>query len=676
VAEAGWYTDPQDPQVLQFFDGQNWTGQRRPQAAPAAPQQDQTQQFAPQHGAPQQGAPEQGAPKPDVAEQGAQQPGTTPPAFDTQTPWQQPSGAGAGSPAPSAEPDAWQTTRRADLWQGAPEPGPWQAPPQPSTWQGGAPETGQGPQAPAWQGTSETAQTPAWQGTSETAQTPAWQGSSETAQIPAWQGSSETAQLPAWAPAPAAGGWQGQPQPGGWQPPPAAPRKRKRGPIVIALVAVAVVAAGLITWLAWPSDDPPSLTYQGKEINAAGDVLKTTEKNVNALVAERHGAKSADTRCYFAQPTNPASGAKKTDIDDGLRCGPVLFIDGDKNSTYLTVPLTSTGSGSKVTLESQKSLDGISPAAVPTTMKLVRPDGKKAPAGSGGLDVPKPPAAAKDVLAVAPIDASSAPPAIGNARMVGRNTKVTLESAGEVARYGKSDDARSAPAGQKLIAFRVTYGEGAVSGSGSARAQILVDGGTARSVPETSASDDYVIAAVPTSGNAVLQLTDAGYTQTLTLPDGKSGSKNIAVLARNHRTAFIGKTASVPIHLSNGNGSANVTFRASLTFASLDFWIPGHESQHPSSPSRAILSLRLNYTDSSSPGKTYGFDPQILRLKLPSGQVLRARNVASGNKINDVFEVPADYSHGTLQITGSEKVDGVTLKVTKTKTFAVTIPAG
>ncbi|MCW2598122.1 MAG: hypothetical protein JWP39_4010, partial [Jatrophihabitans sp.] len=175
---------------------------------------------------------------------------------------------------------------------------------------------------------------------------------------------------------------------------------------------------------------------------------------------------------------------------------------------------------------------------------------------------------------------------------------------------------------------------------------------------------------------AVLQLTDAGYTQTLTLPGGKAGSKNIAVLARNHRTAYIGTSASVPIHLSNGNGSANVTFQATLSFVSLDFWIPGHENQHPTGPGNAILSLRLSYTDSANPGSSYGFDPQLLRLTLPSGRVLQARNVAGGDKISDVFEVPGDYSHGTLQITGTENVDGITVQVTSPKSFKVTIPAG
>lgn len=487
---------------------------------------------------------------------------------------------------------------------------------------------------------------------------------------PQWQA---PPQHPSWPPA-----WPGAAGPGAWQPPPSTPRRRKRAPLLIALVAVAAVVAGLVTWLLWPDDAAPSLTYKGKEIASPADVLTKAETNVAALVKKRHGASNDQTRCYFAQPENPQSGAKKTDIEDALRCGPVLFVDGEPASSYFSVPLTSTdSSGSKVTLDPQQSLDGLTPAALEPTLKLVRPDGKSAPEGTGGLTVPEPPAAAKDVLTVATLDSSGAPPAVGNAAMIGRNTKVTLDAAGEITRYGKGDDARSAPAGQKLLAFQASYGSGEVSGAGTARARVVVDGAPPRPVPEASGGEDeYVVIAVPTGSEVVLQLTDAGFTQTLSLPDGKAGSKNIAVLARKHRTAFLDKSFSVPIHLSTANGSTDVTFQASAKFASLDFWIPRHTTKHPNSPENAILSVPLTYTDSSAPGQSYGFDPQLLRLKLPGGRVVRARNVASGNRINDVFEVPADYTSGTLEITGSEKVGRVTVRVSQTKSFVVTIPSG
>lgn len=305
------------------------------------------------------------------------------------------------------------------------------------------------------------------------APTPAWQSPPPR---PHWQAPADTATWPAQPPAaqwqapPPAGPWQPPVQPGGWQPPPVNPaRRRKRTPLVIAALAVAALAAGVITWLAWP-DDSPSLTYRGKEIASPGDVLSKTETTVDALVAKRHGAKNNQTRCYFARPAKPASGAKATDIDDNLQCGPVLFVDGNRDSTYLAVPLTSKGSsGGKATLESQSSLDNVNPAAVDEAVKLVRPDGAKAPAGNGGLEVPAPPPADKDLLAMTPLGATTAPPALSHAEMIGRDTKVTLSAASEVSRYGTGDAARSTLAGQRLVAFQLTYGRGDVSSAGSAR---------------------------------------------------------------------------------------------------------------------------------------------------------------------------------------------------------------
>jgi hypothetical protein len=260
--------------------------------------------------------------------------------------------------------------------------------------------------------------------------------------------------------------------------------------------------------------------------------------------------------------------------------------------------------------------------------------------------------------------------------MVGRDTGVTLDAAGLVPRYGTAEDARSAPAGQKLIAFQLTYDEGDVSGGGSGRAQLVVDGAAPKDVPDVDGGDDWVVAAVPTAATAVLRLVNGGYTQTLSLPDGKPGASNLAVLARKHRTAALNKSASVPIQLSDGGSNADVTFRARASAASLDFWAPGHESHHARDGKHALLSVRLNYTDSSEPGKTFGFDPELLRLRLPDGTILRARNLATGDFIFDVFEVPAAFTTGSIQITGSERVQGVTVTVGRTVSFPVSIPAG
>lgn len=580
VADAGWYPDAQDPNSQHYFDGQNWTGQRRPTAS---------------------------------------SPST----------WPQPGAAG-------------ETVRRSDLPDPQASQWPTQQVPQEQRYPTQYPHTEQFPQTPPSQ----------YPHTEQFAQPPAGQ----------------------WQPQPP------QPQPqGSWQPPqwdePKPARRRRKTPLIIAGVAVVAVAAGLTTWLVWP-DDAPSLTYQGKELASASDTLTKAETNVDAAVSERHGAKNGDTRCYFAKPKKPQSGAKKSDVEDALRCGPVLYVDGEKSAEYLRVPLTDSASGGKVTLEPPANVGSLEPSALADDIDLTRPDGKTAPEGDGGLDVPKPPAAAKNLLIATTLGSTPAPNALTDAVMVGKYTRVTVSQAGEIARYGTGDDARSAPEGQKLIAFQLRYGAGDVSSSGAGEAKFVVGSATPATIPSTTGPDSYVVAAVAASEPAQLVLTDGDLRQTIDLPDGKLGSGNIAVLRRSHRFDLISKTTSVPIRLSKGGRSVNATFKATVTIAALDFWPPGNTSIHASNPGRAILSVRLTYTESADPGKTFGFEPGLVRMKLRDGTYVKARNIAPKGKILNVFDVPADFTTGSLQITGSAKIGAFTVRVRSTKTFEVRIASG
>ena len=164
-----------------------------------------------------------------------------------------------------------------------------------------------------------------------------------------------------------------------------------------------------------------------------------------AIVKQRHGASNDQTRCYYAQPQHPPSGEKKSDVEHAaaLRAGAVRRRR-RRPRAYLTVPLRNSTSGGKASLDPATSLAGLDTQAVPAGIKLTRPDGKKAPAGSGGLPVPKPPAAAADTLTAAPLGPSPQPKSLSGAVMVGKTTKVTLTAAGEIDRYGTGDDARSA----------------------------------------------------------------------------------------------------------------------------------------------------------------------------------------------------------------------------------------
>ncbi len=574
----------------------------------------------------------------------------------------------------------WYPDAMDDGWQAYYDGQHWTAERRPTA---GVPPQGQAPGQPQWQPQVQQPQVQQpqvqqpqgpWRTPTQNQPQGPWQNPTlEQPQGPWQQPQPQQPQGP-WHDPAHAGGWQGRDGQRHNQPP---AQRRNRKPLFIVGGAVVLLAAGLVTWLVWP-DDAPQITYNGKQIASASKVLSKAEDNVQATVKKRHGVSNGDTRCYFAQPKKPASGGKTTDVDTRLRCGPVLFVDGDKSRAYLSVPLTDSKSGSKVQLEPSSSLDSLQPLAVGSDVKLTRPDGKSAPDGSGTLSVPKPPPAQSDVLTAATLGPTTSPASLKDAVMVGMSTKAEVSAAGEIDRYGVGDDARAVPSGKKLIAFQVTYGEGDVSGGSRTRAKLVVDGGSARALPETSGGDEWIVAAVPSSGTAQLVLTDGGFTQTLDLPGGRAGPKNIAVLRRTHRTAALLTSFNVPVRASRGSASLNLTFRTRATLASLDFWPPRHETVHASSPSKAILSVGLTYTNSkaANPSKIYGYDPQLVRLRLPGGQIVKSRNIAAAGKINDVFEVPATFTTGRLEITGSEKVSGITLRITKTIGVTVSIPAG
>jgi hypothetical protein len=472
--------------------------------------------------------------------------------------------------------------------------------------------------------------------------------------------------------APPAEQWGAPPQ---WETLPERPRARRR-PKLIALAVALLLAAGITTWLVWPSGTT-RLTYQGKKIAAAGDVLTTAEANLQALVKNRHGATNDQTRCYFTRPVSPAPGTKHSDITNRLECGPVLFVDGIPDAAYLRIALTSDDAEPEVTLTPTptSSLTGIEPAALPTDVTLVRPDGKTPPDGAGGLQAPDPPAANKDALTVSDLRPIDTPQQLHEAKMVGKNTGVQLEAAGEVPRYGRGDEARAAPAGQTLMAFQLSYLPGALDSTGSGRASVVVSGGRPRTVPETVAADEWVVVAMPASGTAVLELRDGGYTQTLSLPDGKPGPNNLAVLTRSHRFDALRKSGSLHVHFSNGNGSADGTWLPRITAARLLFWDDYYHGVHASDGRHALLWTDLDYKDTYD-GKRYGFDPQLLRLVLPDGHVIRARNIAKKNRVKNVFEVPATFTHGTIKVTGSTVVGDVTVTIEATFSVRISFVAG
>ena len=313
---AGWFADPQDPNMLRYYDGQAWTEHRQPIAPPAA----------------------------------------TPPPQPAQPAWQpEPT---AAQPVAPPQP-AWASAQPTQpAWQ--PEPTP--RPSQPSRL--GSPNQTAVRPPPAWQ--------------------PTW---GEPAAQPSRRGVSRPSRASPAQPAAQAGRrcWQQPPNAGGYPPqyPPPAARRRNRPPII---GLVAVLVAGLLTggyFVFLKGDAAPKLTYQGAKIKDASGVLKSAEQSLSSVVDKRHGTKGDDTRCYFAVLKTQPSGAKKTDVDTNLRCGPVLFVDGDPANQYLKFALTRSGTDKPATLTAATSPLTDAPVSA-DDVKLQRPDGKNAPPARAG----------------------------------------------------------------------------------------------------------------------------------------------------------------------------------------------------------------------------------------------------------------------------------------------------
>jgi Protein of unknown function (DUF2510) len=617
MPEAGWYPNPHDPSTLRYYDGQQWTEHVHP-AQPAP-----TETAA--GGSTDAAGPHTLQPEPIAHSGGPLETGASWPAAATQSP--------AVEQQPQYSPVEQQTTQYSPVEQ-------------------------------------QTAQySPVEQQTAQYAQV-----QPQPYQQPGHQGYQQTAQYPPTGPEPAGyGGYQQTYSPAPPAQPP--PKKRGRALLVLALVVVLAVAAGAVWYLLRP--DKPKFTFAGKDIKDASQVLDRAGSNVSALVKQRHGTSSGSTRCYFALPKHPSGEAKKTDVDSHMRCGPALFVDGDPNAQYLQYLITPTSAGDSVELSVGGQPSNPNPSPI-GDFDLKRPDGKSPPSGAGGLTVPAPPAAERDVfttsdLGPVPTPATSAETAV----MVGRDTGVKLVSAGYVPRYGSGDEARSAPAGERLIAFRVTELDGDLGAESMwDELTVAIPGKTPQKVPQSDTGSDYEVIAVPASTTAQLTLTDGGYTQTLSLPDGKPGSQNLAVLTRQHREVTVNSTQGVSMTLSSGGVSRSDTFTTTLTGVDLDFWSSKKPTLHASTPDHALLTIDMTFTSAVLGSDTFGFPTGLLALKLPSGTTVKAQNVATAGSVLNVFEVPANLTSATIVATGAETEEGITFTVTHPVSFPFSIPAG
>ena len=547
---------------------------------------------------------------------------------------------------PPAEQPAAEPRQDADLTMPRPASGAGSAPVPPSYPPAQQPTAylpGGEPYAPPGQWAPQPAQQPA--------EPPAQWPQQPTTQPTQWlqQPAEWNAQPDRWT-APPAAEWT--PPPGGqWAPTP--PRRRRRLPLVLVLSVVLV--AGLLTggWFLLRKDKAPDFTFNGKAVNQPDVTLSQAEKALDVIVAQRHGAKSPDTRCYFGLAANPPKGAKKTDVDTAARCGPVLFIDGDAHRTYLSFPLTSTPSThGSVSLAAAAAPISQDPSTVPADVSLRRPDDAKPPA-TGGLKVPEPPPATKNTLVAAFLTGQGVPAAPHDALMASLRGGIKLTKLGIVKRYGSGDNARTAPSGQRLVAFTYTSVPGQIGSVSPTHSQIGIslNGGGSRRLPSPG-TGQVIVAAIPVHGRADVVLFVDNIRQTISLPEGKPGPSNLAVLRRSRIDAPLSVNKPMTIRFTQAGGSANLSGRVTATHALIGYWTDDGR-HHASKGSKALLWMDFRFRIPNETSQT-GVDAPLLTIKPAGGTAIRAKDLDPSDKVFAVFEVPATFTRGTVTIRGTE----------------------
>ncbi|MDT4936604.1 MAG: hypothetical protein QOG80_275, partial [Pseudonocardiales bacterium] len=128
---------------------------------------------------------------------------------------------------------------------------------------------------------------------------------------------------------------------------------------------------------------------------------------------------------------------------------------------------------------------------------------------------------------------------------------------------------------------------------------------------------------------------------------------------------------------SDGVNSTTLTFHTTSEGTRLQFWLPAQPKSHPVRTGDAFLFMILTYTDPNQPGTNFGFDPELLTLRLPNGTTVQARNISTkSDRLLNVFEVPASFTTGTVIVSGSEQSNGLTFSVPSAVSFPVSISAG
>jgi hypothetical protein len=438
-----------------------------------------------------------------------------------------------------------------------------------------------------------------------------------------------------------------------------------------------VVAALLVAAVLVLPDDAPDLEWQGQDIDLPGETLEEADAIFDALVDERHGARHDDSRCYFGVPDG-----QPDQVDDRVRCGPVLFVDGDPAEPYLSFPLTESDAGTGVRLTVDDQPVEPDPAAVPADVDLIRHDGKRPPSGAGGLEPPEPPPAADDLVDAVELGTTSLGSPPEGAAIGSLNASYELTGLATVDRFGTGDEARRAPEGHQLIAFELAAGPGETPlATGTPALSVQIDGGTPRDITAIAGSGGTIVVAAPDDAEQVdLIVTDAEVEQRLSLLDGTPAPGNLRVLTRANRGQQVGAAHQVTATGTDPAGSVPISGTINVESVHLDWFLREDPTRRAANGDVALLVVALSYNWVEITPPDAGLAEQAFTLAMPDGSTLPAVNLAAdpASSVIIAFEVPADFTTGTLNVGGvATQPGGVSIDFgASVYPTAISIPAG
>ncbi len=295
-----------------------------------------------------------------------------------------------------------------------------------------------------------------------------------------------------------------------------------------------------------------------------------------------------------------------------------------------------------------------------------------------GAPVPTPAAngSGVELLATASTVAPQPARAPRGAVLIGADAGVRLLRSGFVQSFSVGTDTRAAPAGQRLLAFTVQplSGESGADAAITPRLAVRVNGVEHGPLVITS---DYLVTAVPVGNPTVeLVLDDGGLKQGLSLLTGRPAATNPSITSRANRQAVVGITKKINVRVAGVNGAVGVTSGTiTLSSVALTYW--GQDGTRAGTPTDAFLHVMARVTLSGD-RTGYGAESGLVTVALPGSAPRQARNCAvdPATGVDDVVEVPAGTTAGTMTYSGTLHSVKGTITVLTPVTIAFHIIAG